>query len=213
MCGYFILLAYILFTTNVFKNYERRIKNMFFKKKTKKQLNNKSVVISTNFSTLDKYEYLTGRDCLKYEITICDYNNKIYKIISKTTEFGFIEVEVFDANYQRLINVNAFGKIKEDNKTNYFILDRIGNAGYNKIGLGHFMMQAIIYLLAKYEELYDIKFGYIKGTLGISGNDLPEKSIPFYKTFDNFQFNETKYLHLHEETLNIVERQILYLIA
>ena len=150
---------------------------------------------------------------LKCEINICCYDNKQYKVIAKTTELGFIESEIFDYTNKKLINVNAFGRIICENNVTYFELDRIGNAEYKKMGFGYFMMQSIIYLLSEYEKLYNINFDYIKGTLGISGNDCPEESIPFYKTFDNIKFNETKNLHLRKETLNIKDRQILYLIA
>lgn len=75
------------------------------------------------------------------------------------------------------------------------------------------MMQSIIYLLSEYEKLYSVNFNYIKGTLGIFGNDSPEEAIPFYETFDNAKFNENKYLHLCKDMLNTNNRQILYLIA
>lgn len=186
---------------------------MFFKKKTKKQLNNKSVVISTNFSILDKYESLTMRDCLRYEMVVQCFDKKFYKIIAETTEFGLIDVNIFDSENKNLTNVRAYGKIRETNGDVYFELDRIGNAKYKKMGFGHFMMQSIIYLLSQYEKIFNIEFDRIEGVLGIYGNDSPEESILFYKTFNNTKFNETKYLHLREETLNVEDRQILYLIA
>jgi len=185
----------------------------FLKTKQNKQLNKMSEIISVNFSELDTFEFLTFRNCLKYEMEIKCSNDNIYRIISKTTELGLVETEVFDSENKKLANVNVFGKIKETSETSYFILDRIGNGKFKQMGLGHLMMQATICLLAKYETLYNISFDYIKGTLGVSANDLPEKSIPFYKSLDNTKFNETKCLHLRENTLNIKDREFFYLIA
>ena len=185
----------------------------FFKTKQNKQLNKVSEIINVNFSTLDSFEFLTFRDCLKCEMKIKCSNEKIYRIVSKTTEFGLVETEIFDSENRKLPNVNAFGQIKETEQISYFILDRIGNGEFKKMGFGHLMMQATIYLLSKYETLYNISFDHIEGTLGISGNDLPEESIPFYKSLDNVKFNETKHLHLRENTLNIQDREIFYLIA
>lgn len=45
------------------------------------------------------------------------------------------------------------------------------------------------------------------------GNDTPQKSIPLYKKFDQFNFDELRKLHLHSETLNLKDREILYNIA
>ena len=64
-----------------------------------------------------------------------------------------------------------------------------------------------------YENLYDVRFSYIVGTLGTMGNDTPQKSIPLYKKIDQFNFDELRKLHLHSETLNLKDREILYNIA
>ena len=52
----------------------------FFKTKQNKQLNKVSEIINVNFSTLDSFEFLTFRDCLKCEMKIKCSNEKIYRI-------------------------------------------------------------------------------------------------------------------------------------
>lgn len=106
----------------------------FLKTKQNKQLNKMSRVISIDFSELDSFELLTFRNCLKCEMKVKCSNEKIYQIVSKTTEFGLVETEVFDSSNRKLPNVNAFGRIKEMEQMNYFILDRIGNGEFKKNG-------------------------------------------------------------------------------
>ena len=185
----------------------------FLRTKQNEQLNKKSKIISTKFSILNTYELLTERDCLKYEMIVFCNNDKYYKIVTQTTEFSKIEVNVFDNENKKITNVQAFGEICNKNNQYYFILDRIGNGDLKKMGIAHLMMQSIISILSQYEKLYNIEFHHIEGTLGIYGNDTPEASIPFYKTFDKFNFNDIKTLHLQKEKLNINDRLIYYLIA
>ena len=188
--------------------------NLFSKKDTKVKQTEKefSKIIDFKFEQLEDYDKLNFNNCIKGTFIIRGNNNENYTIITKTSEFLDLDVNVYYNNGKKVEKVRSYGKIHINNQKMIYDFSRIDNKNPNflHIGFGRMMMEAMFKTLDYYASIYDFEFEFVSGTIEVGADAIPERSIPLYKSFDNYKINDKKILVLKQDTCNIKEREIFY---
>lgn len=182
------------------------MKNLFnkiFKKKSK--------IIDVQKRTLSDYDLLYYNSLVEVIFIVKGIDGKIYKIVGKTNNLLKYDIVVYDSNSKIIKNIRAYGELNlELLFVDYQRIDN-RNFNYNHFGFGSLMMQLFLELINYYEEVNNIKFNKIIGTIGNGAEDNPNKSIPFYSKFDGYYFGDN-YLELNRNKFNKTDRHLEYLI-
>ena len=197
---------------NVFKLF-----NLFSKKDTKVKQEEKKLSQITNyeFKSLSCYDFLNFNNCIEGIFTVKGNDNNYYTIITKTSEFLDLDVNVYYNNGKKIEKVRSYGKIHINGQKMMYDFSRIDNENTNFVhtGFGRMMMEAMFITLNYYAAVYNFKFEFISGAIDVGADATPERSIPLYKSFNNYKINNEKIVVLKESTCNINDREVFYKIV
>lgn len=177
----------------------------------KKIFKKESKIIDIQKKVLPDYDLLYFNSLVEVIFVVRGIDEKKYKVIGKTNNFLKYDIGVYDMNNKEIKNIRAYGELNlESLFVDYQRIDN-RNSDYKKFGFGSLMMQLLLELINYYEEINNIQFNKIVGTIGNGAEDNPYKSIPFYAKFDGYCFNNN-YLILTKDKFNEIERHLEYLI-
>ena len=122
-------------------------------------------------------------------------------------------IKVYKNNI-KISEVKTYGNFNGNSRTDFFF-ERIENKNsqYKGFGRGTILMDCMIKTLNKYCELNGYTLTRIFGTIGVSDGNTLERSMPLYKSFDNYLFDNLHKLHLQQQGFNIYDKNLEYLIA
>ena len=155
-----------------------------------------------------------GNTNLRIE-NIVEYNNEDYLFIIKYSESGMmIDIRNND-NSLRFKNTQLTASFHSGTDGWYIkLLDihKLDNELLCRNGFGYLMMKFMLDTALKYEQLNNVCFKEIIGVIGTSSLDKPEESIPLYKKFDGYLYDENtnRYLVLDVEHCNIFDKKLYY---
>lgn len=182
-------------------------------KKICKQLNGDwSRVIKTyyEFNGTDYY----GNVCCRIENSV-KYHNQIFLFIIKIEYSGItvrVRNQIEDYLYPR---TSLFANIRKTSSCDWYVeitsIDKCDNELQGKNGIGYLMMKFMFDAMLKYEEINNLRFKKVIGTIGVLAQDNPEHSIPMYQKFSKYKYDKStnRYLILDVEHCNEID-QILY---
>ena len=189
--------------------------NLFNKKDTQVKQEEKkfSKIVNSEFETTDGYDVYFNNHIVG-TFKVLGNDNKIYYIVAKTDDYAGLNITFRQEDFIRIKEIMSFGYIHINNNQLIYDFSRIEmlNSFYKGYGIPYLMMEAMFEVLNYYAEKYGVVFTTVTGTVGVGGGDIPERSIPLYKSFNGYNFNGKKIV-MKEETCNVIDREILYKIV
>lgn len=170
-----------------------------------------SKIIDIQKRILSDYDLLYFNSLVEVVFIINGIDNKIYKIIGKVDKFSKYDIGIYNSDDKEIKNIRSYGELNlQFLFVNYQRIDN-KNPNYKHFGFGSLMMQLFLELINYYEEVNNINFIKITGTIGNGAGDNPDKSIPFYEKFDRYNFGNGC-LELNRNGFNKIDRHLEYLI-
>lgn len=139
-------------------------------------------------------------------------DKKGYKIIGSTDQSLNCNIYIYTLFGKELQDIYLGGALDLEHKAVKLSQIKRINVEYDHFGFASLMFVLLLDIIDFYEYTNNMQINKIIGTLGFGGNDDPHKSIPFYKSFDNYIFNN-KILKLNNYMLNEQYRNIEYKIT
>ncbi len=188
--------------------------NLFSKKDTQVKQEEKklSQITDYEFKSLSYYDSLNFNNCIEGVFTVKGNDDNYYTIITKTSEFLDLDIEVYYNSGKKIEKIRSYGKIHTNGQKMMYDFSRIDNKNVNfaHTGFGRMMMEAMFITLNYYASTYNFEFEFVSGTIDDSADATPERSIPLYKSFNNYKINNEKIVILKETTCNIDDREVFY---
>lgn len=170
-----------------------------------------SEIIDVQKRKLSDYDLLYFNSLIEVVFTVKGIDGRIYKVKGKTNNLLGYKINVYFNSSKSLEDIQAHGQLNPElSSIDYQRIDN-QNPKYVHFGFGAIMMQLFLELINYYEEVNNVKFDRITGTIGNGAEDDPDKSIPFYAKFDNYSFGNSL-LELNRNGFNKIDRNLEYLI-
>ena len=192
-----------------------KLLNLFRKTDEKQKTISKITSMSFKQSDTDYDGYFLSpslKGYFKVESILPTGETEKFTIIVTTNFLLSLDVKMYSEYGDEIKNVKICSTIKPINAYNFYLdFERIDsqNPKYKGYGFGRLMMEAMFHYLGHFSKINNLNFQFLSGTIGTNANDTPEKSIPLYLSFDNFNFDNNLII-VDKTTLNAKDRNIYF---